>query len=91
MTREERAADLKEQGIAASLKKQGVTDEYLAKKLKAELEAKANGKILWKIRQTARMDAHKLLGHYPSEKIDANLTGDFTIQIIKFGEENAKD
>jgi hypothetical protein len=58
-------------------------NNYLAKKLKAELNAKLpkvflpkNSRkqvytaplILWEIRQKARMDAHKLKGHYPAEK-----------------------
>lgn len=106
-----------------SLDKQGITPEYLAKKLKRELNAKetktikfkgfveqdtlrrgfkvigtsgiiielkdetgektlraGNGDshvaynvIAWNIRQKARMDAHKLLNHYPPEKHE--LTG----------------
>ena len=52
-----------------ALQSQGITALYLAKKLKKELNAKLeNGKPLWTIRQKARMDAHKLLAHYPAEK-----------------------
>jgi hypothetical protein len=68
---------------AGRMDRRGLTDDYLAKKLKAELNAKMpkvflpkNSRkpvytaplILWEIRQKARMDAHKLKGHYPAEK-----------------------
>ena len=59
----------------------GITEDYLLGKLKEELEAdeevqrrisKKEVKIikvpLWKIRQDARKDAHKLKGDYPAEK-----------------------
>lgn len=51
----------------------GITEDYLIGKLKEELEASTEGqkkvKIpLWKIRQDARKDAHKLKGDYPAEK-----------------------
>lgn len=63
------------------LEKQGITRNYLAKKLKAELNAKreiksfdAEGNVRtlkvvdWPTRQRARQDAHKLMGDYPTEK-----------------------
>jgi len=69
-----------------ALDSQGITPLYLAKKLKREVNAKEtkvfNDKgsllyskplIAWGIRQKARMDAHKLLAHYPPEKHE--LTG----------------
>ena len=74
--------------ITAALAAQKITPEYLAKKLKRELNAKetkvfhANGEVVyskpmiaWGIRQKARQDAHKLLDHYPSEKHDVNVSG----------------
>ncbi len=61
--------------------KHGITEDYLIGKLKAELESeeeiqrhinKKEVKIIkvpiWKIRQDARKDAHKLRGDYPAEK-----------------------
>jgi len=68
---------------ASKMDEKGITDDYLAKKLKAELNAKATKVFLpknsrkpvysdplvnWDTRQKARMDAHKLKGHYPAEK-----------------------
>jgi hypothetical protein len=69
----------------AMLEKYGINTEFLARKLKAELNANETRykyivrddkikvvaektRIAWDIRQKARMDAHKLLGHYPAEK-----------------------
>ena len=59
----------------------GITEDYLLGKLKEELEAdeevqrriskkevKTIKVPLWKIRQDARKDAHKLKGDYPAEK-----------------------
>jgi len=64
-----------------SFDKHGITEDYLIGKLKAELEAeeeiqrrisKKEVKVvkipIWKIRQDARKDAHKLRGDYPAEK-----------------------
>jgi len=74
--------DLLDQALA----REGINSETLAKKLKEELEANelsvfvdAKGanryrkKVAWSIRQRARMDAHKLMGHYPADKHE--LTG----------------
>jgi len=60
-----------------------ITPRLLARRLKKELDAKETkyfqyqGKIIsqrneiaWGIRQAARIDAQKLLGAYPSEKIE---------------------
>ena len=79
--------------LVSSLEKQGITADYLAVKLKQELEAldekvfQYKGGIIskadlkaWEIRQRARMDAHKLLGHYPSEKHHVTIEGDLTLQ-----------
>ena len=59
----------------------GITEDYLLDKLKEELEADEEVQCriskkevktikvpLWKIRQDARKDAHKLKGDYPAEK-----------------------
>ena len=67
---------------ATELDKRGITLDYLADELYAELNAcetkvflTKKGKlvyskdlVLWKIRQDARIDAHKLRGDYPAEK-----------------------
>jgi hypothetical protein len=69
-----------------ALRNEGITADYLAKKLKAELEAttikflkdgdRKEGEFVevidWPTRQKARMDAQKLRGDYPSEKTDIN-------------------
>jgi len=69
--------------IDQALQRQGITPEYLAKKLKQELNATVvkthydpkRGEIVyskklpaWEIRQRARQDAHRLLNHYPATK-----------------------
>jgi hypothetical protein len=64
-----------------ALEKQGLTFDYLAKKLKRELNAKEtkffqkdgfvieqHDVVAWDVRQRARIDAHKLRGDYPAEK-----------------------
>lgn len=66
---------------AGKFESHGITDDYLIGKLKEELEAEEElqriiskketiiiKKPLWKIRQDARKDAHKLKGDYPAEK-----------------------
>ena len=63
------------------LENHGLTFDYLAKKLKRELNAKEtkffqkDGSVIeqhdvvaWDIRQRARIDAHKLRGDYPADK-----------------------
>jgi hypothetical protein len=83
--------------IIRAMDAERISPRYLAKKLKAELEATeqrvfstsmglvySEPMISWKTRQEARKDAHKLLGHYPAEKIDHNLTG--AVTIMKPGE-----
>ena len=69
--------------ITEALQRHGITPEYLAKKLKWELNAKEvkvfydrkRGEVVyskklpaWEVRQRARQDAHKLLNHYPAAK-----------------------
>lgn len=70
--------------ILDAIQGEGIDAKYLAKKLKEELEATevkvfndreggiiySDPLIAWKVRQSARQDAHKLLDHYPSEKHD---------------------
>ncbi len=73
---------------ARALEAQGLTFDYLARKLKRELNAKEtkffqkDGMVIeqrdvvaWDVRQRARIDAHKLRGDYPAEKRDLNLNG----------------
>lgn len=75
--------------MADILDEGGITDVYLQRKLKRELNAKEtkvfNNKgeivcskpmIAWEIRQRARQDAHKLRGDYPAE--EHRITGEFT-------------
>jgi hypothetical protein len=62
------------QPIRKAFEEDGITVEYLVKKLKAELNAtepkpwRKRAVKAWNVRQRARMDAHKLMGHYPAEK-----------------------
>lgn len=83
MGRAELAEELKAQGIRATLAKHKITEEYLVEKLKEELNASKiekskskTGKVsrkkvaLWDVRQRARMDAHKLRGDYPADKVE---------------------
>jgi hypothetical protein len=64
-----------------ALENHGLTFDYLAKKLKRELNAKEtkffqkdgfvieqHDVVAWDVRQRARIDAHKLRGDYPAEK-----------------------
>jgi hypothetical protein len=100
---------IRESPVFEFFKQEGITAEYLAKKIKRELNAKETkvfkaksqklvetdrlvdpknpeaGKIYqpveteeviyskplvaWEVRQEARKDAHKLLGHYPNAKL----------------------
>jgi len=77
---------------------EGITPEMLARKLREELEAEeekvfsdkdgikySKKMVAWQTRQRARIDAHRLLSHYPAEKVD--LGGDLTIEIVKFRDE----
>lgn len=63
------------------LENHGLTFDYLAKKLKRELNAKEtkffqkdgfvieqHDVVAWDVRQRARIDAHKLRGDYPADK-----------------------
>ena len=69
-----------------ALEEEGITLVYLAKKLKEELNAEETkffqnhgevkeerNVIAWDVRQRGRMDAHKLLGHYPADKLDVGV------------------
>ena len=66
-----------------AMDEQKITPRLLARKLKAELNAKetkifqkdgfvveSRDVIAWGIRQAARIDAHKLRGDYPSSKVE---------------------
>jgi len=67
--------------LIRALNDEGISDEFLVKKLKEELDAKVTKQfqyegnvviapdvIAWDVRQRARQDAHKLRGDYPAEK-----------------------
>ena len=73
--------------VVAAFEAAGITPEYLASKLKKELDAKKvrlffdqrTGKVItsdkltaWDVRQKARQDAHKILGHYPAERTEVS-------------------
>ncbi len=40
--------------------------------------------ISWDIRQRARMDAHRLLNHYPAEKKDVKHEGNIHVEVVSF-------
>jgi len=76
--------------ISEALSAQGITPEYLAKCLMSELKAvnrmvwkdETTGKTrtkqttpIWNIRQAARQDAHKLMGHYPAASLNVKHSG----------------
>lgn len=75
----------------------GITPEYLAKKIKEELEAEetkvfsgpkgvvySKNMIAWQIRQRARQDAHKLMGDYPAEGLLGAMQGakEVTLKVV---------
>ena len=77
--------------IVKALNEVGITPSYLANKLKEEMNAtqikvfQHQGEIVeskalpaLEIQQKARMDAHKLLDHYPVERhqVDSNIVFD---------------
>ena len=68
-----------------AFKKKKITVDYLAGKLKSEMNARetkaqipkgekefaySKPMIAWDVRQKARQDAHKLRGDYPNEKLE---------------------
>lgn len=74
--------------FADAMGKIGINESYLAKKLKKELTAKEtkffqkDGEVIetrdvvaWDVRQRARIDSHKLFGHYPAEKVEHDISG----------------
>jgi len=75
--------------LGEALANKGISPKFLAMRLKQELNAQVqkvfNDKedgivysdklIDWNTRQKARMDAHKLMGHYPAEKHDVKHSG----------------
>lgn len=85
--------------ILDAIQGEGIDAKYLARKLKEELEAEEvkvfNGQdgitysaplVAWRVRQEARKDAHKLLGQYPSEKVDhsVNIVNPMSIAVQVF-------
>jgi len=81
--------------IVKALDARGITLSYLARKLKAELNAKetkvfhnegqvvySDPLIAWGIRQGARKDAHALRGDYPPEKKELSGRNGGPIKVI---------
>lgn len=80
--------------IQKAMQEAGITPQLLAQKLSKELDAhetkffqkdgfviSTRKVIAWGVRQTARMDAQKLLGAYPAEKHDLTVN-----PAVSFGE-----
>ena len=76
--------------ISEALAQEGITPKYLAASLKRELEAEevkswldrktgrpvyTEPQVAWEVRQKARQDAHRLLGHYPGAKLNLDFSG----------------
>lgn len=86
------------------LQQKGISMEYLAKKLKRELNAKeqkvfssdkagitySDKMIAWNIRQKARIDAHKLRGDYPAEQSDLNIRLPNAMALVVQARQDAK-
>jgi hypothetical protein len=81
--------------IVKALDARGITISYLARKLKAELNAKetkvfhhegeiaySDPLVAWGIRQEARKDAHALRGDYPPEKKEVSGRNGGPIKVI---------
>ena len=88
--------------IVKALKREGHTPSALAKRLTAELNATEvkvfchNGEVIvsdplisWTVRQRARMDAHKLLNHYPPERQEIGGPGMTPLKIVYVEPEKA--
>ena len=87
--------------IVQALNDQGITPSYLAELLRKELNAKQikvfqhQGEVIYsgevpalEIQQRARMDAHKLMDHYPKEKIEVEGT---IFQVMDYAKEKEDD
>ena len=81
----------------AAMNEAHITPHLLVHKLAEELEANETkffhhkGKVVstrtvksWDVRQSARIDAQKLLGAYPVEKHELDVKRPITIEIVKF-------
>jgi len=86
------------------MKQSDVTAKRLVQQLCAELVAveqkvfstadglKYSKKMAaWKIRQGARMDAHRLRGDYPAEKHELDIDQEMTVEIVKFKKDEDGD
>ena len=77
--------DWKKNPMGPAFEGEGITPEYLARKLKSELNARetkaqipkgatefaySKSMTAWDVRQKARQDAHKFMGDYPAEKVE---------------------
>ena len=88
--------DLFRRPILDAFAREGISDAYLAKLLRKELEAKhikpflgPGGEVVYskeldalEIQQRARQDAHKLRGDYPAEK--HQIDGDVIVEIVNY-------
>ena len=99
----EKAAEKAHRTVKESLEKAGITGDYLARKLKAELNGKetkiflpkgsrklvySDPLIAWEVRQKARQDAHKLMGHYPAEKREHTFPQGIPVQVSEISQED---
>jgi len=82
-----KAAEVVHAAMAEAFARRGIDDDFLTTKLLEELEAKdtkffqKDGVVIesrevvdWDVRQKARQDTHKLLGHYPKESLELTLS-----------------
>ena len=92
-------------GVEAFLDR-GITPEYLARKLKQELNYKEPKEFVVgedvysrrvetasakRIQQQARMDAQKLLGMYPAERHEVEHGGSVTVEAVDFSDATPDD
>ena len=83
--------------ILSALETEGISPARLAKKLNEELDANETkffqhqGEVVdereviaWEVRQRARIDAHKLLNHYPAE--ETRVSGSLMVEIVSYAD-----
>jgi hypothetical protein len=82
-----KAAEVVHAAMAEAFEKAGISTDFLTTKLLEELNAKetkffqkdgvvieSRDVVAWDVRQKARQDTHKLLGHYPKESLELTLS-----------------
>ena len=85
--------------MGPAFEKVGITPDYLADRIKEELEAMetkvfctqgfvsySDPLIAWHIRQRARQDAHKLMGDYPAEQVEHQ--GSITVEVVNYASDD---